>query len=148
MLLFRDCRLWLRHWTMHVCSCLHLLLCFVPKFMPVHLLSGWSQTHIKRLHAPQQAVARLVMKNQESWPHQPHSQRTSLAAPSDMAPPQTSLCHIVVSSWKCPSLPFWFATAMAAITRLNRIWWCITIWFAGKFKVYKSFVTSILFCGC
>ena len=37
---------------------------------------------------------------------------------------------------------------MAAMTRSNRIWWRNTIRFASKFKLYKSFVTSILLYGC
>ena len=40
------------------------------------------------------------------------------------------------------------ASAMAAMARLNRIWGSNTIGFASKFKLYKSFVTSILLCGC
>ena len=36
------------------------------------------------------------------------------------------------------------ASAMAAMARLNRIWWSDTISFARKFKLYKSLVTSIL----
>ena len=32
--------------------------------------------------------------------------------------------------------------------RLNRIWWCSTISFTRKFKLYKSLVTSILLLGC
>ena len=39
------------------------------------------------------------------------------------------------------------APAIAAMVRLNRIWWCNTS-FASKFKVYKSLVTSILLCCC
>ena len=39
------------------------------------------------------------------------------------------------------------SSAMAAMARLNSIWRCSTISFAGKFKLYKSLVTSIL-CGC
>ena len=37
---------------------------------------------------------------------------------------------------------------MAAMARLNRIWWCNTISFTNKFKLYKSLVTSILLYGC
>ena len=41
------------------------------------------------------------------------------------------------------------APAMAAIPRLNRIWWwCNTIKVASEFKPYKSLVTSILLNGC
>ena len=40
------------------------------------------------------------------------------------------------------------ASAMAAVIRLNRIWWCNIISFASKFKLYKSLVTSILLNGC
>ena len=40
------------------------------------------------------------------------------------------------------------APAMAATTRLNRIWRCNTISFASKFKVHKSLVASFLFYGC
>ena len=36
------------------------------------------------------------------------------------------------------------ASAVAAMARLNRIWWCNTISFESKFKLYKSLVTSIL----
>ena len=32
-------------------------------------------------------------------------------------------------------------SAMAAMARLNRIWWCNTISLASKFKLYKSCVT-------
>ena len=39
------------------------------------------------------------------------------------------------------------ALAMAAMARLNRIWWCNTISFTSKFKLYKSLVTPILY-GC
>ena len=38
--------------------------------------------------------------------------------------------------------------AMAAITRLNRIWRCNIISFASKIKLYESLVTSILLYGC
>ena len=34
------------------------------------------------------------------------------------------------------------------MARLNRIWWCNTISFAGKFKLYEPLVTSILLYGC
>ena len=40
------------------------------------------------------------------------------------------------------------ASAVAAMARLNRIWWCNTISFASKFKLYKSLVISILLYGC
>ena len=40
------------------------------------------------------------------------------------------------------------ASAMAAMARLNRIWWYNTVSFASKFKLYKSFLTSILLFGC
>ena len=40
------------------------------------------------------------------------------------------------------------ASAMAAMARLNRIWWSNTISFVNKFKWYKSLVTSIPFYGC
>ena len=36
----------------------------------------------------------------------------------------------------------------SAMTRLNRIWWCNTISFASKLKLYKSLVTFILLHGC
>ena len=36
----------------------------------------------------------------------------------------------------------------SAMATLNRIWLCNTIGFASKFKLYKSFVTSILLYGC
>ena len=39
-------------------------------------------------------------------------------------------------------------SATAAMARLYRIWRCNTISFAGKFKLYKSLVTSILFYDC
>ena len=39
------------------------------------------------------------------------------------------------------------AVAVAAMTRLNRIWQSNTISFASKFKLYKSLVISILFYG-
>ena len=37
---------------------------------------------------------------------------------------------------------------MAAMARLNRIWWCNTTSFARRFELYKSLVTSILLYGC
>ena len=37
---------------------------------------------------------------------------------------------------------------MAAMARLNRIWWCNTISFTNKCKLYKPLITSILLCGC
>ena len=37
---------------------------------------------------------------------------------------------------------------MAAMARLNEIWWSNTISFASKFKLYKSLDTFILFCSC
>ena len=37
---------------------------------------------------------------------------------------------------------------MAVMARLNRIWWCDTISFKSKFKLYKPLVTSILLYGC
>ena len=40
------------------------------------------------------------------------------------------------------------ASAMAATTRLNRIWRCNTISFASKFKLYKSLATSTFIYGC
>ena len=40
------------------------------------------------------------------------------------------------------------ASVMAAMARLNRIWWCNTISFASKFKLYKSHVISVLLYGC
>ena len=40
------------------------------------------------------------------------------------------------------------ASAMATMARLNRIWWCNTIRFASKFKLYKSLVTCTLLYGC
>ena len=40
------------------------------------------------------------------------------------------------------------ASTVATMARLNRIWWCNTISFAGKFKLYKPLVTSILLRGC
>ena len=40
------------------------------------------------------------------------------------------------------------ASAMAAMTRPNRIWRCNTISFANKFKLYKSLVTSIFLYSC
>ena len=39
------------------------------------------------------------------------------------------------------------ASAMAAMAKLNRIWWHNTISFASKFKLHKSLVTPI-FYGC
>ena len=38
------------------------------------------------------------------------------------------------------------ASAMAAVARLNRNWQCNTISFACMFNLFKSLVTSILFC--
>ena len=35
-------------------------------------------------------------------------------------------------------------SAMAAMARLNRLWWCNTISSAPNFKLYKSVVTSFL----
>ena len=40
------------------------------------------------------------------------------------------------------------ASAMAAMARRNSICQCSTISFASKFKLYKSFVTSIFLYGC
>ena len=40
------------------------------------------------------------------------------------------------------------ASAMAAMARLSRTWWCNTISFTGKFKLYKSLVISIPLYGC
>ena len=40
------------------------------------------------------------------------------------------------------------ASAMAAMAGQNRIWWCNTIGFVSKFKLYKSLVASIFLCGC
>ena len=40
------------------------------------------------------------------------------------------------------------ASAMAAMARLNRIWWSNTISFASTFMLYKFLVTSILLYGC
>ena len=40
------------------------------------------------------------------------------------------------------------ALAKAAMVILNRIWWCNTISFASKFKLYKSHVISVLLYGC
>ena len=40
------------------------------------------------------------------------------------------------------------ASAIAAMARLNRIWWYNTISFASKFKLYKFLVTSILLFSC
>ena len=40
------------------------------------------------------------------------------------------------------------ASAMTAMTGLNRIWQCTNISFASKFKLYKSLVTSIVLYGC
>ena len=37
---------------------------------------------------------------------------------------------------------------MAAIARLNRIWWCNTISFSNKFKLYKSLGISTILYGC
>ena len=34
------------------------------------------------------------------------------------------------------------------MARLNRIWWCNTISFTNKCKLYKPLITSILLCGC
>ena len=49
----------------------------------------------------------------------------------------------------CPAeIHISIAQAMAAAARLNRIWWCSTISFVSKFKLYKSLVTSILLYGC
>ena len=39
------------------------------------------------------------------------------------------------------------ASAMAAMSTLNRIWRCNTVSFASKFKLYMSLVTSILLYG-
>ena len=40
------------------------------------------------------------------------------------------------------------ALAIAAMARLNRIWWCNTIIFASKIKLHRSLiVTSILLYG-
>ena len=40
------------------------------------------------------------------------------------------------------------ASAMAAVARLNRIWWSNAIIFASKFKLYESCVTAVLLYGC
>ena len=40
------------------------------------------------------------------------------------------------------------ASTMAAMARLNWIWWCNTISLTSKFKRYKSRITSILLYGC
>ena len=40
------------------------------------------------------------------------------------------------------------ASTVAAKARLNRIWWCNTISFSSRFRLYESLVTSILLCGC
>ena len=40
------------------------------------------------------------------------------------------------------------ASAMAAMARLNRIWWCNTISFSNKFKLYKSLGISTILYGC
>ena len=40
------------------------------------------------------------------------------------------------------------ASAMAAMTKLNRIWCSNTISFAHKSKLSKSLVTSIFLSGC
>ena len=40
------------------------------------------------------------------------------------------------------------ASAMAAMARINRIWWCNTISFASKVKLFNFLVTSILLYGC
>ena len=40
------------------------------------------------------------------------------------------------------------ASAMAAMAILTRIWWCNTISFASKFRLYKFLVTFILLYGC
>ena len=37
---------------------------------------------------------------------------------------------------------------MAAMARLNRIWWCNIISVASKFKLCKSLVTYVLIYGC
>ena len=41
-----------------------------------------------------------------------------------------------------------FASAMAAVARLSRIWRCNSTSFKSKFKLYNSLVTCILLCGC
>ena len=57
----------------------------------------------------------------------------------------TTLCK----DGTCPAeIRIRFATAMAAMARLNKIWRCNTVSFASKFKLYKSLFTSILICGC
>ena len=66
-----------------------------------------------------------------------------------------------LTSFKCPGASFLqkngtcsaevrirIASAMAAMTRINRIWRCNTISFASRFKPHESLVTSILIYGC
>ena len=51
--------------------------------------------------------------------------------------------------WPCAAeVRIRIASALAAMARLDRIWWCSTISFASRFKRYKSLVTSILHYGC
>ena len=57
----------------------------------------------------------------------------------------TSQCNYGTYS---AEVTFRIASAMAAMTRLNRIWRSNTISFTSTFKLYKSLVTSILLHGC
>ena len=40
------------------------------------------------------------------------------------------------------------ASAMTTMVRVNRIWWCNTISFTSKLKLYMPLVTSVLLYGC
>ena len=40
------------------------------------------------------------------------------------------------------------SSTVAPMARRNRIWWCNTVSFASKFKLYKSLVISILLYSC
>ena len=63
----------------------------------------------------------------------------------------TSFKYLEATLWKdgtcLAEICIRIASAIAAMARLNRIWWCFTISFACKFKLYKSVITSILLYG-